>query len=360
MNRNFASIITASAALLLAIGCSDDKPTSSNNGDQAQFNRTEWNDQGYWDVVLDATNSDHFVYYSLAAEDTVDISDEEAQSSTAWDIAFKRSVVVLNGGVSGPGEVSGVDLAALGHPDSTDFPAFDDLGFISDSDWLSDSFNLTISDWYIYDPQTHTISLSHYVYIMKDAEGNYVKFQVILMQGNGMPPDMGTISVQYDYAGESPDFPGNPDTISFDGSSGGPVYIDFSAGAVTNPPDPSNSTEWDILFEAYEVLQNCTLFGIGSAATYPVWMDQGDPADFYETTSAPEEPNAYFPDDFGSVFSNWYAYSGPPLHRLTSYERVYVARNGGNRYKMQILNYYQDIDGEPVSGYYAFRWLGMQ
>lgn len=360
MNFRFAAKLAASSFFFLALGCSKDKPTSSNNAGQQQFDRTEWNDQGYWDVLLDATSSDHFVYYSLASGDTVDISDSEAQGSTAWDVAFKRSVVVLNGGVSGPGEVSGVDMAALGHPDSTDFMAFDDLGSIGDSDWMSDSYSLMIHDWYMYDPQSHMLNLTHYVYIMMDAVGNYVKFQVISMQGNGMPPDMGTISIQYDYAGESPDFPGTPDTISFDGSGGGPVYIDFSAGTVTNPPDPMNSTDWDIAFEAYEVHQNCSVFGPGSAATYEVWMDQDDPTDFYETPSAPEEPNAYFPDDFGSVFSTWYEYSGPPLHRLTSYEHVYVIRNGANHYKMQILNYYQDIDGEPVSGYYTFRWVRLQ
>lgn len=37
----------------------------------------------------------------------VEISDEEAFESTGWDIAFRRYVIRLNSGVSGPGEVTG-------------------------------------------------------------------------------------------------------------------------------------------------------------------------------------------------------------------------------------------------------------
>ena len=242
-------VTIAILSLTLAIGCSDDKPSSpgSNLPDTSATNTTSWNDNGYWESEVNATSEDNFVYYSFMTRDTLDITDAQAQTNTDWDIAFERSVVVLNGGVSGPGNVEGADIATVGHADSTDFMAFEDTAAIDQSDWVSDSYDLLVDDWYSYNPVSHQLDLTQYVYMMMDAEGGFVKFQVISMENNGMPPDMGTISIQYIYNAGSPDFTGTPDTISFDGSGGGPICVDFSAGTITDPTDITNSLAWDIL-----------------------------------------------------------------------------------------------------------------
>jgi len=355
MTLRFTTIITAALSLLLAVGCSDNKPTNSNNPPQ-NTSTTEWNDAGYWVTTIDATSSDRFVYYSLTSRDTVSLTDQQAESSTEWSIGFERSAIILNGGVSGMGGVAGVDLAAIGNADSTDFTGFSDPSIITDNDWVSDSYDLVVDDWYSYNPISHMLDLTQYVYIMKDAAGNYVKFQVIGMEGNGMPPNMGTVSIQYDYAGATPDFPGTPDTISFDGSGGGPIYVDFSAGMTTTPADPQNSLDWDILFDAYEIHQNNTIFGMGSAGAYPVWGDQTDPTDFNETMSAPPVAQAYFPDQLGSVMTDWYNYDGN-THTLTSKGHVYVIKSGTAYYKLSIVTYYRDINGTPVSGWFTIDWV---
>jgi hypothetical protein len=230
---------------------------------------------------------------------------------------------------------------------------------MGDTTWISDSNNIVVDEWYTYDQNMHRLAPSDYVYIMKDAVGGYVKFQVDGIEHPGMPPNMGTISIQYIYSGSSPVFDGQPDTLTFDGSGGGPIYIDFSAGSVTNPPDPANSLDWDLAFVNYEVHQNATIFGIGACGTYEVWQDQTDPTDFSETQEAPTVPQAYFADQFGSVMSDWYNYNGD-THVLTSKNHVYVIRNNGHYYKLQIITYYRDIGGNPVSGYYTFRWLELQ
>lgn len=353
-----ALILSVTAGIaLFALGCSDNNPTNSVPPPENTAT-TVWNDAGYWETTIDATGSDQFAYYSFSSRDTVDLTDEQAGNSTAWDIGFKRSTVILNGGVSGSGTVAGVDLAAIGNADSTDFIGFNDPLVVGDSDWMSDSYDLLVDDWYSYDPNSHTLNLTDYVYIMKDAAGNYVKFQVVGMEGNGAPPNMGTVSIQYDYAGTSPDFSGTPDTITFDGSGGGPIYVDFSAGAVTNPADPQTSLEWDILFDTYEIHQNNTIFGSGSAGAYAVWGDQTDPTDFAETMSAPTVPQAYFPDQLGSVMTDWYNYDGN-THTLTSKNHVYVIKDGTTYYKLKIVTYYKDISGTPVSGWFTLNWVEM-
>jgi hypothetical protein len=354
MKFRIAIILAVAALAMFAWGCSDDKPTGTNGPDTTGTNTTTWNSAGYWESTVNASGTSSFVHYSFARKDTVILTQSQAESDTSWNIAFKRSSIILNGGVSGPGEDAGIDLATAGHADSTNFTNFSDLTSIG-SDWVSDSYNLVIDEWYSYNPQTHSLNPTQFVYIMKDAAGNYVKFQVLAMVDPGMPPDMGTISVQYIYAGTSPTFSGTPDTLTFDASSGNPVYVDFSTGATVNPADPRTSTDWDLAFTNYEVHQNATVFGPGASGTYEIWMDQTIPTDFNETLEAPTAPQAYFADDFGSVMKNWYNYNGE-THTLTSKQHVYVIQTGAHYYKMQIITYYKEIGGSPVSGWYNFRW----
>ena len=180
--------------------------TSFNGVDSMGTSTTTWNTSRYWETILDATSIANFMYYNFSSRDTMSITDEEAASNTAWRIAFKRDAIILNGGVSGTGEVDGVDLAVIGHLDSTNFDTIIDPVTIPGADFETDAYNLVIDDWYSYNPNTHSLALTDYVYIMKDAEGNYVKFQVNSMVGNGMPPNMGTITIIYIYSGTSPSF----------------------------------------------------------------------------------------------------------------------------------------------------------
>src|SRR3989339_223393 len=45
-----------------------------------------------------------YVYVSFKDGSHVDINDLEAKTSTEWDMAFKRAVIRVNGGDSGPGQ----------------------------------------------------------------------------------------------------------------------------------------------------------------------------------------------------------------------------------------------------------------
>jgi len=320
---------------------------------------THRDNEGNWETILDATSSSQFAYYSFVTRDTITLSPDQAPNDTRWDMGFRRSSIILNGGVSGIGNVAGIDLALMGHEDSTDFAGFNDIGSLGDTSWVSDSDNLVIDEWYAYDPNIHRLTATDYVYIMKDVEGNYLKFQVDEIEHAGVPPDMGTITIQYIYSGSSPSFSGPPDTLIFDASGGGPIYVDFSAGTTTNPSDPRNSLDWDLEFVNYEIHQNATIFGIGACGTYEVWQDQTDATDFSETPEAPTAPQAYFADQFGSVMTDWYNYD-ENTHVLTSKNHVYAIRNDGHYYKLQVITYYRDIGGNPLSAYYTFRWLELQ
>jgi hypothetical protein len=347
--------------LLFCWGCSDKKPTSS---DPSDTSTTIWqSDSLYWETQnLDASSYSDYVFYSFAERDTVTLTFDQALSSTAWDIGFKRVGIILNDGTTGAGNVQGVDLAAINHPDSTDFMGFNDPSSIDSSDWGQGSYALVIDEWYTY--SMHTVTPTQYVYIMQDAVGtNYVKFQIIFIENAGMT-NMGTISIQYIYAADSHDFTGiTPDTLTFNDSDEGPIYVDFSAGTTTNPTDPLNSTDWDISFENYEVHQNNTIFGSGNVKTYEVWMNQSDSTDFNETTIAQTSAGAYFADAYGSPMTDWYNYipgTDDTTPQLPSKNHVYVIRDGSHIYKLQIMSYFHSELGPSVLGYYTFRWKELE
>lgn len=58
-------------------------------------------------ATVEATSAESWVYFDLASGATVALSDDEAESSTAWQIAFRRYEIKLNGGSSGIGSVAG-------------------------------------------------------------------------------------------------------------------------------------------------------------------------------------------------------------------------------------------------------------
>jgi len=59
-------------------------------------------------VTIDASATGSFAHFSFASGP---IAPANPQTSTAWDLAFRRSEVRVNGGISGAGTVAGYNLA---------------------------------------------------------------------------------------------------------------------------------------------------------------------------------------------------------------------------------------------------------
>jgi hypothetical protein len=60
-------------------------------------------------------------------------------------------------------------------------------------------------------------------------------------------------------------------------------------------------------------------------------------------------------DRAGGAFLEWYDYDSKS-HRLFSRFHVYGVRDGGRLFKVQILSYYGEREGAPVSGLYSIRF----
>jgi len=352
ISTGFYGFLILFIAALFIGGCSDDKPTSVNPPENTST--TTWNSSGYWETTdLDASSYDDYIFYSFARRDTVTLTFDQAMNSDEWDIGFRRVSILVNSGASGAGSTRALDLTAKGEVDTSAFVNLVDLSGVDTTGLESGSYNLSIDEWYSYNPVSHQLDLTGYVYMLMDATGGYVKFKVSGMENPGFPPDMGTLSICYIYSTDV-NFDEAPDTLTFDASSGGPFYVDFSSGSIVDPTNPQASTDWDLEIENYEIHQNNTIFGPGDAGTYEVWQGQEEPTDMMETVSVPDGI-PFFPDDFGSPLTDWYNYTGGDDHLVLSKKNVYLVTSGNLFFKFQIISYYSHGAGAP-SGYYTFRW----
>jgi HmuY protein len=136
---------------------------------------------------LNGQDTHPWVYVTLADGQAVAVTDLAALRSTAWDLAFKRSVVRTNGGDSGPGlggairialpwdEVDRTTLGTKMLPRESWFDADCMLG-------LDASMNLitTFSGWSEYDEAHHVVSAApDVVFITAAADGSLYKVAIL-------------------------------------------------------------------------------------------------------------------------------------------------------------------------------------
>lgn len=148
---------------------------------------------GVFLTLIDATGGglntpESFVYarFGAAGLERVAIDDETALENTEWDIAFRRYVVRLNSGVSGPGCV-----VAARTPDGTDFDALAavpaDLRFNAEAyftpatcSYVSDASGIgapaTVLGGYWSYPGC--VAMTRNVYIVQTRGGRHVKLRV--------------------------------------------------------------------------------------------------------------------------------------------------------------------------------------
>jgi hypothetical protein len=130
----------------------------------------------------------------------------------------------------------------------------------------------------------------------------------------------------------------------------GRVYVKLDPARVVTPADPKNdATGWDIAFEGLDVFTNSGPSGPGAVQGFgPL-----DPVTFLDDT-APQVP-FLAGDKTGGAFLRWYFYDGSN-HVLDSRFHVYGVKDGATTYKVQVLTYYGDRMGAPVSALYQIRW----
>ncbi len=132
-----------------------------------------------------------FIYIDLSSGTKVAIHDAQARIQSSWDIAFKRAVIRVNGGDSGPGNVRvaivpGAALAAV-----TTAPA---ENIFNVDDWTDDLCALlstpsgepltALADWYDYDSATNRLTPRAEVYVVRARSGTLYKLRILTYYGD--------------------------------------------------------------------------------------------------------------------------------------------------------------------------------
>lgn len=132
----------------------------------------------------------------------------------------------------------------------------------------------------------------------------------------------------------------------------GKVYVDLDAPAVLELTDDeaAASTEWELAFEGLDVFTNSGVSGPGAGGAF-------GPYDGFVFLSDVEPELPFLLEDrTGGAFLRWYAYEGA-IHALWSRYHVYGIKDpSGATYKLQILSYYGEVQGAPVTAIYRVRW----
>lgn len=137
-----------------------------------------------------------YTFFSLRTGQIVTSADS---ASTGWDLGFKGSTIIVNGGVSGPGNgaaqiVEGVFAEVMEAPEN---------GWVQDN---ADAFAIPTGSgngWYNYNPATQVLSpIPGRVLLIRTADGRYAKVSIIsYYQGAPDTPTGGDTArfVTFDY-----------------------------------------------------------------------------------------------------------------------------------------------------------------
>lgn len=143
--------------------------------------------------ILRATDKNKWTYFSFSKGSEVPVTDD---SSLDWDIAFKRTNFISNGGASNrKGTVSIVNI-----PSTTDLDAVTsapDTGYEEDDTWFGNIRNKQLNKWYNYSTQYHRVESKGEVYVIKTSDGKYAKMKILYYYCAG--GESGCIMIEYFY-----------------------------------------------------------------------------------------------------------------------------------------------------------------
>jgi len=140
-------------------------------------------------IDADAANKGSFTLYSLADNKVIPNSDS---ATTKWDIGFKATTIIINGGTSGPGKAEAQVITGV----------FSQLVTAPETGYTTDAVaKKAIAGWYAYNMTTHVISpVTGAVIVLKTANGNYAKLEVTSYYKDApSAPDQNSISRYYNF-----------------------------------------------------------------------------------------------------------------------------------------------------------------
>jgi len=155
---------------------------------------------------INSTGSTVWKYFSLADNDTVNVTDPA--NSNEWDLAFQRYRVKTNGGLSGNGSGSAANSykkgqtgfdALIAVPDTTTFTLDASVDIAVQQGYATYIVNPVLYTWFTLEfaAQGTQIVPSDDIYIVKTSSGKYAK--VWFKSYYNATNQSGHITIQYKY-----------------------------------------------------------------------------------------------------------------------------------------------------------------
>jgi hypothetical protein len=139
-------------------------------------------------------------------------------------------------------------------------------------------------------------------------------------------------------------------TIPVEVSADQPTFVKLGVPAVVSVGDAKTSRDWDLSFQGYEVSTNGGISGPGVGAAFGPLA-----ASYFAFPDEPVDVPFLIEDRAEGAFLRWYAYDGE-THTIYSRHHVYGLRSNDVFYKLEVLSYYGEVAGAPVSALYRVRY----
>ncbi|MBN8705314.1 MAG: HmuY family protein [Bacteroidetes bacterium] len=161
-------ILLAGVSLTGLSACEDDATSSDDNAQAGAVVKTVSN------LDADTALTGKFTFFSFKTGEKIPNSDS---ATTKWDVGFRGTTIILNGGTSGPGLTKVKILSSL----------FEDVTQAPDSGYVADQMPATYAipigsgkGWYTYDSGINLISpIAGKVFVVKTSEDRYAKFEIL-------------------------------------------------------------------------------------------------------------------------------------------------------------------------------------
>ena len=145
-------------------------------------------------TTVNASSEKEYVYFNLQRGKVVKIHDP---SSLEWDLAFRRSKVITNGGASSKlGKAGLIDLGAIEFDKVTEAPKDN---YVLDVSTRTDTENPAILKPYNYNYLTHKLKAKKNVYAARTANNKFAKFQFLDFYCDNK--EVGCIKIRFVYQG---------------------------------------------------------------------------------------------------------------------------------------------------------------
>ena len=358
-------LLTTLATSVILTGCGGD---DSDSNDSTPDNSAK----SWQSLQVNAADTVTWTYVSLTEGKVLELDDAAAATSTDWQLAFRRTGIKLNGGVSGSGHVVGTvadaqdefysdgeaAVSVFTNADADIEAAALDVTYdTSAMQYTKDTYSTAFSDFYVYNSTTHQISENtDDFWMLRHADGEtFSKLTITSLS-------YGNVALSYvTQAADTTQFTDTQRTLSAAFSEGQTrLCLDLDTEAAVDCTSAADN--WELMYEVdlstrtIQMWTNGGVEGNGNAGVFGN-LDMANHDTYTSATDANGQDISrhYSTDSSSSVFTehSWYAYNLSGQHKLWPNFRTYLIDldsedSSSAQYTIQIADYYSlGASGSP-------------